>query len=208
MLGKGEVPLDLPLPPALAAKLRLAVAGPGENSQPAATETERPSEPAEEQPPEPVDAELLAALRKWRNTQAAQAGIPPYRIFSNATLEELARQRPQSRGALLGVPGIGDVKLQRYGDAVLSILNAEAASPPAEPPAAATTADEALAAPLAAPAEPPAADVQRPPFYWTWRLLSAGFTVDQCAAIRRLDRLTILDHLQEAADEGLAIPGQ
>jgi ATP-dependent DNA helicase RecQ len=42
----------------------------------------------------------------------------------------------------------------------------------------------------------------RPCHYWTWRLLSAGFSVEECEAIREIGRDVILDHLLRAVEEG------
>jgi RecQ family ATP-dependent DNA helicase len=64
------------------------------------------------------------------------------------------------------------------------------------------------AAPPARHAEAPAraGALAHPPHYWTWRLLAAGFSADECAAIRSLSRETILDHALKALEEGHAVP--
>ncbi len=46
---------------------------------------------------------------------------------------------------------------------------------------------------------------ERPTYYWTWRLLSAGFTADECMAIRSLTAATVFEHAIQAADAGLAV---
>ena len=61
-------------------------------------------------------------LRAWRRLQADEERVPPYVVFSNATLEAIARRRPSSLEALGNVSGIGPAKLERYGDAVLALL--------------------------------------------------------------------------------------
>jgi hypothetical protein len=45
----------------------------------------------------------------------------------------------------------------------------------------------------------------QPPYYWTWRLLASGFSLDECMAIRSLRRADILDHALRAAESGLAV---
>jgi ATP-dependent DNA helicase RecQ len=52
------------------------------------------------------------------------------------------------------------------------------------------------------PAPAPAAIITQPNHYWTWRLLTAGFTVDECMAIRGCDREVVLDHALRAAEAG------
>jgi DNA helicase II / ATP-dependent DNA helicase PcrA len=73
----------------------------------------------------PLDAEataLLGALLEWRRNLARASGVPAYVIFHDTTLEAVARDRPQSRGDLLTIPGIGPVKLQRHGHALLEMV--------------------------------------------------------------------------------------
>ncbi|HEV2310218.1 MAG TPA: ATP-dependent DNA helicase UvrD2 [Acidimicrobiia bacterium] len=75
----------------------------------------------------PVDAAgdaLLAALVEWRRRLARASGVPAYVIFTDATLHAVATTRPTSRDALLALPGIGPVKLQRHGGAVLDLVRA------------------------------------------------------------------------------------
>ena len=70
-----------------------------------------------------VDGEpLFEALRAWRRAEAARQKVPPYVIFHDQTLADIARIRPSDRGALLDIDGIGQGKLERYGEAVLKIV--------------------------------------------------------------------------------------
>lgn len=73
-------------------------------------------------PDDPADAELFRALAEWRRRLARASAVPAYVIFSDATLRALARARPATRDALLAIPGIGPVKAERHGDAVLGII--------------------------------------------------------------------------------------
>jgi DNA helicase-2/ATP-dependent DNA helicase PcrA len=66
--------------------------------------------------------ELLGALLEWRRNLARASGVPAYVIFHDTTLVAVARDRPQSRGDLLTIPGIGPVKLQRHGQALLEMV--------------------------------------------------------------------------------------
>jgi ATP-dependent DNA helicase RecQ len=65
---------------------------------------------------------LFERLRAWRAAQAREQGVPAYVVFGDATLKALASIRPGSREALAGVSGIGAAKLERYGDALLELL--------------------------------------------------------------------------------------
>jgi len=70
----------------------------------------------------PYDRSLFEALRVWRRGEAEERGVPPYVIFSDKTLRELTRLRPSTHYELRGVYGIGDAKLEAFGDAVLRIV--------------------------------------------------------------------------------------
>src|SRR5262245_51482025 len=63
-----------------------------------------------------ADAALFAALRAWRRERQ---DVPPYVIFHDATLADIARKRPKNVADLKTLSGVGQSKLQRYGAAVL-----------------------------------------------------------------------------------------
>jgi DNA helicase-2/ATP-dependent DNA helicase PcrA len=74
----------------------------------------------------PDDAPLYDALVAWRLRQSRAANAPAYVIFPNSTLAAIAAARPASARDLLAVPGIGPVKAERYGDAVLALVTEHA----------------------------------------------------------------------------------
>jgi ATP-dependent DNA helicase RecQ len=65
---------------------------------------------------------LFEALRAWRRGEAARQGLPPYVIFHDQTLADIARARPRDRSTLSAVGGVGVGKLERYGAAVLEVV--------------------------------------------------------------------------------------
>jgi DNA helicase-2/ATP-dependent DNA helicase PcrA len=69
-----------------------------------------------------ADAPLYAALVDWRLRQSRAASAPAYVIFPNTTLAAIATARPTSTRTLLDVPGVGPVKAERYGEAVLALV--------------------------------------------------------------------------------------
>jgi DNA helicase-2/ATP-dependent DNA helicase PcrA len=69
-----------------------------------------------------VDRALFEALRAWRTNEARAAGVPAFVVFGDATLRELAQVRPTTRTGLLDISGIGPTKLERYGEALLAII--------------------------------------------------------------------------------------
>ncbi|BBG00018.1 MULTISPECIES: ATP-dependent DNA helicase UvrD2 [Pseudonocardia] len=72
--------------------------------------------------PSDVDLELLDRLKQWRAGEAKQQDVPAFVVLTDATLTAIAEQRPADPAALVGIPGIGAAKLDRYGDAVLTLL--------------------------------------------------------------------------------------
>jgi len=67
---------------------------------------------------------LFALLRQKRKEMADEAGVPPYVIFSDKTLVEMAAYYPQSESSLLNISGVGQVKLRQYGGTFLEVIKA------------------------------------------------------------------------------------
>ncbi|KAA9178219.1 DNA helicase RecQ [Enterococcus durans] len=65
---------------------------------------------------------LFEALRELRTDLASEAGVPPYVVFSDSTLKEMSQQRPQNRLAFLEIKGVGQSKLDKYGEAFLAVI--------------------------------------------------------------------------------------
>ncbi|MCT1456993.1 DNA helicase RecQ [Kocuria rhizophila] len=66
--------------------------------------------------------ETFEALREWRTSVAKEKQIPPYMVFSDATLVGIVEAAPESTAQLSGISGVGAKKLAEYGDAVLEVL--------------------------------------------------------------------------------------
>ena len=71
-----------------------------------------------------IDEDLVTRLRTWRLERSQEDAVPAYVVLHDATLRELAALRPRSLDELAGIKGFGPVKLERYGDDLLSILAA------------------------------------------------------------------------------------
>ena len=67
---------------------------------------------------------LAAALRKWVKAEAARRDLPPYMILKNQTLATLAKRRPTTEAELALIPGMGEVKIAKYGNALLDLISA------------------------------------------------------------------------------------
>ncbi|AIZ44349.1 ATP-dependent DNA helicase RecQ [Deinococcus radiopugnans] len=79
------------------------------------------------------DAPLFEALRAWRLQLARERAVPPYAIFSDATLKAICELRPGSAATLGTVSGVGQRKLAEYGEDVLNIVREHSGSERARP---------------------------------------------------------------------------
>jgi len=72
----------------------------------------------------PADAPLQAALRAWRADIARQRGVPAYVVLHDSTIDGIAAARPSTLNELRNIAGIGDKKLEHYGDELLALVRA------------------------------------------------------------------------------------
>jgi ATP-dependent DNA helicase RecQ len=78
--------------------------------------------PAANAPQGDVDPELRTRLRTWRSNIARERGVPAYVVLHDATIDGIVRACPTTLDELRGVPGIGDKKLEHYGDELLRLV--------------------------------------------------------------------------------------
>ncbi|MGK0400789.1 MAG: ATP-dependent DNA helicase RecQ [Candidatus Azotimanducaceae bacterium] len=72
--------------------------------------------------PEDIDVVVWEALRAHRRELAEEQGVPPYVIFHDSTLQAMAEQMPTSLDEFGDLPGVGERKLEKYGDGFLRVL--------------------------------------------------------------------------------------
>jgi ATP-dependent DNA helicase RecQ len=72
--------------------------------------------------PTAVNEDLFERLRSRRLELANEQRVPAFVIFNDATLRDMARERPTTRQALRRVRGVGEFKLEKYGDEFLAII--------------------------------------------------------------------------------------
>lgn len=77
----------------------------------------------EEASPQAVD--LFARLKAWRLEVSRQAGVPPFAVFTDQTLRDIAVAMPKNTTQLRVIRGIGDVKVQRFAAPVLALVRGE-----------------------------------------------------------------------------------
>jgi ATP-dependent DNA helicase RecQ len=70
----------------------------------------------------PEDQKLYDILKEWRSTRCTADGIPPYLIFDNKQIAEIARLKPETKKALGAIEKVGKGKLDKYAEDVFAIL--------------------------------------------------------------------------------------
>jgi ATP-dependent DNA helicase RecQ len=70
----------------------------------------------------PVDTELFEVLRRRRREMAEELGVPPFVVFSDAALRDMARRKPQDKAGFLAVHGVGSRKCEAFGDEFLRCI--------------------------------------------------------------------------------------
>lgn len=124
------------------------------------------------------DEPLFEQLRALRLSLAEEQGVPPYVIFHDSTLQEMARRRPHTPEAMRFISGVGEQKLRQYGRAFLREIEQQ---------------------PLPEALQNRLSDTVNDTLY----LFTQGKTVEQIAQQRDLKASTIYTHLADAIESGL-----
>lgn len=120
------------------------------------------------------DQELLESLKVYRKDIALQNKVPAYVIFHDSTLTDIAAKKPKSAFELLEIQGMGKVKLERFGEAILAIVSEHASA--------------AIMSKLSTTQQ-------------TLALYEKGLSLDEISAQRKLSPNTILGHLCKLYEE-------
>jgi DNA helicase-2/ATP-dependent DNA helicase PcrA len=84
--------------------------------------------------PPTYDEAVFESLRRWRKEKATSASVPAYVVFTDATLTAIAESMPGSPAALGQISGVGERKLEMYGEDVLRVLREPGEQAPRERP--------------------------------------------------------------------------
>ncbi len=161
---------------------------------------------------------LYVRLKEMRLAWSRESNQSAHTIFTNKTLESLVRQRPRSPHELAAIKGVGPVLLERFGSQILEAIAAGESESPRPAPTGEVARPEPTRARPSTVADPrptpPVRPVEPPPLAtgpstsfvpteeWTWRLLDKGFSPDEAAAIRGLERSVIIRHATLMARKG------
>ena len=150
---------------------------------------------ADEQGDLAVDAALLGKLRALRRGLAEERNVPPYVIFGDVTLRQMAAYLPQSRESLSHISGVGAAKLERWGEAFLEVIRSYADEQGlAERPVPGTRRSRA----------PQDSQVSRKgsTYTATKQLLEQGRSITEVAAERGLSLRTVVSHIEKLVTDG------
>ena len=76
-----------------------------------------------------AEAELFQRLKAVRTSVARESRVPPYVVFADRSLREMARVRPCDRAHFATIPGVGSVKQEKYGPVFLDAIRAYCSEP-------------------------------------------------------------------------------
>lgn len=102
-----------------------AIAFPKPQSKPAFVVHKKAQQITAEKPAaDDAEAErIMTELKAWRKRKASDMNVPPYVIFGDKTLNDLAAKKPSSKSELLKIYGMGSVKVENFGNSILGIIN-------------------------------------------------------------------------------------
>jgi ATP-dependent DNA helicase RecQ len=153
--------------------------------------------------------ELFARLKDLRKEIAEKSGVPPYVVFSDASLAGMCALLPCSPEEMLAVSGVGRYKLEHYGEAFMAVVRAYAAEQKVTEQQ--VTEQQGLSRAKRSGEETGPAKTKRvkgETVLATFELYEQGQSVAEIAARRALSVITIEDHLVRAFALGLAVNPQ
>jgi len=142
------------------------------------------------------DEALFEKLRELRKELADERAVPPYIIFSDVSLRQMARQYPANERDFGRISGVGERKLREFGEVFLKAIAAHLAGNPKQ-----MFAEDSFCVADGVPAKARLGTTGRE----TLRRFDAGETVEQIARSRGLSTGTIYSHLADAIAAGEAI---
>jgi len=143
----------------------------------------------------PGSEALFAELRATRTQVAQKVGVPPFVVFSDRTLREMALYFPNTTDQMRGISGVGESKMKRFGEAFLSVISAY------------REAHQDEVAELGLLQLPVAVSLTRKKtkgetLRETHHLIKQGLSLEQIAAHRKLSTGTISQHVEKLLGEG------
>ncbi len=143
------------------------------------------------------DSHLFQKLRELRKRIADEKGVPPYIVFGDRPLQQMARYYPQRRDTFLHISGVGEAKLEQYGEDFLQVIREYAKQHELHE----------LPIPQTARLERRSARAPSQTHIQTKNLLRQGLSIEEVAKQRGIAKATVIGHVQRLveSDEGFDI---
>ncbi|MFN0096064.1 MAG: RecQ family ATP-dependent DNA helicase [Dehalococcoidia bacterium] len=141
------------------------------------------------------EEQTFADLRTVRRRFADENNVPPFMIFSDATLREMVRRLPRSRVEMLAISGVSANKFERFGEAFLAVTRAHAPAPGAPRPERVNRPADATSTDV--PFRARSGKVLTPSLRRTYELLREGHDIAEVATQRGLSTATITTHIAD-----------
>jgi superfamily II DNA helicase RecQ len=77
----------------------------------------------------PEEFEVFSRLREWRKAVAEKEGVPVYVVLSNEQLAQMVQKKVSSKTTLKEIEGVGDARVEKYGEALLQLLTPPSRTP-------------------------------------------------------------------------------
>lgn len=153
------------------------------------------------------ESAIFQALRLLRQQIAKEQKVAPYVVFPDTTLREMGAVLPVDREEMLGITGVGEIKLERYGQAFLDLIRRYVENPAAfEEPDGDRQADQPPAKkPKKSQSREEAKEEKIPSHIQTWQSYGQGSSLADIARERNLNLRTVQNHLLRASQEGQAV---
>ena len=144
-----------------------------------------------------VNTNVFDALKEWRTQVASVAGVPAYVVMYDRTLAELANALPERTSELDSIHGLGPVKIEKYGQALLDVIHSSRNASNSRFDSIAKETEATILEPVKKKKEK-----KEKTWVITYKMYKEGKTVMQIAQERSLTETTILGHLARYVESG------
>ena len=149
-----------------------------------------------------VNTNVFDALKEWRTQVASVAGVPAYVVMYDRTLAELANALPERTSELDSIHGLGPVKIEKYGQALLDVIHSSRNASNSRFDSIAKETEAPILEPVKKKKEKKEKEKKEKTWVITYKMYKEGKTVMQIAQERSLTETTILGHLARYVESG------
>ena len=149
-----------------------------------------------------VNTNVFDALKEWRTQVASVAGVPAYVVMYDRTLAELANALPERTSELDSIHGLGPVKIEKYGQALLDVIHSSRNASNSRFDSIAKETEAPILEPVKKKKENKEKEKKEKTWVITYKMYKEGKSVMQIAQERSLTETTILGHLARYVESG------